>query len=100
MEMLRMAEPVKAPQATPRLATPQGVAYPWYVRLILALQRRKYGAELESARIWGRLPRAFVMMTLFHRTLDRAGSPIRRGRSMMRALPGCALSSTTRRYSS
>ena len=33
-------------QATPRLATPASRAYPWYVRLIFALQRRKYGAEL------------------------------------------------------
>jgi len=63
-------------QATPRLATPPDHAFPWYVRLILALQRRKYGAELEPARLWGRLPRAFLMLTLLYRTLDRAGSPI------------------------
>ena len=63
-------------QATPRLMTPPGHAYPWYVRLILALQRRKYGAELEPARLWGRMPLAFLMLTLFYRTLDRAGSPI------------------------
>ncbi|MEX0638026.1 MAG: hypothetical protein WD155_04760, partial [Burkholderiales bacterium] len=34
-----------------RLAVPSGDVYPWYVRLIFALQRRRYGAELESARI-------------------------------------------------
>ena len=28
---------------------PQAAGYPWYVRLILAAQRRKYGAELEPA---------------------------------------------------
>jgi AhpD family alkylhydroperoxidase len=50
--------------------------YPWYVRLILAAQRRKYGAELEPARLWGRLPRSFLFLTLLYRTLDRAGSPI------------------------
>lgn len=66
----------RLPQATPRLTLPPGHAYPWYVRLILALQRRKYGAELESARLWGRMPHAFLMLTLFYRTLDRSGSPI------------------------
>ncbi len=51
-------------------------AYPWYVRLIFWLQRRRYGRELESARRWGRLPRAFLALTLLFRALDRAGSPI------------------------
>jgi AhpD family alkylhydroperoxidase len=55
---------------------PPGHAFPWYVRLILALQRRKYGMELESARIWGRLPRAFLALTLLYRALERRGSPI------------------------
>jgi len=59
-----------------RIATPSGRAYPWYVRLIFALQRRKYGAELQSARLWGRLPRAFLTLTLLYRSIDRKGSPI------------------------
>ena len=71
-----MANPIKFQQAALRLATPPGHVYPWYVRLILALQRRKYGVELESARLWGRMAPAFLMMTLFYRTLDRAGSPL------------------------
>ncbi len=50
--------------------------YPWYVRLIFALQRRRYGSELESARLWGRLPRAFIALTLLYRALDRNASPI------------------------
>jgi AhpD family alkylhydroperoxidase len=49
-------------------------AYPWYVRLILALQRRKYGTELEPARLWGRLPRALLFLTLLYRSIDRKGS--------------------------
>jgi len=53
--------------------------YPWYVRLVFALQCRKYGAELESARLWGRMPRAFLMLTLLYRSLDRAGSPLEPG---------------------
>ncbi|HVB48607.1 MAG TPA: carboxymuconolactone decarboxylase family protein [Burkholderiales bacterium] len=52
---------------------------PWYARLILALQRRKYGTELESARLWARLPRAFLMLTLLYRSLDRRGSPLEPG---------------------
>ena len=64
------------PKATPRVVTPRIHAYPWYVRLILALQRRKYGTELEPARLWGRMPLVFLTLTLFYRTLDRAGSPI------------------------
>jgi AhpD family alkylhydroperoxidase len=49
---------------------------PWYVRLVLWLQRRKYGVELESARLWGRMPLTFLLLTLLYRSLDRAGSPI------------------------
>jgi AhpD family alkylhydroperoxidase len=59
-----------------RIATPPDRAYPWYVRLIFGLQRRKYGAELQSARLWGRLPRAFLMLTLLYRSIDRKDSPI------------------------
>ena len=63
-------------QAAPRICALPGQPYPWYVRLIFALQRRKYGAELESARLWGRMPRAFLMLSLLYRALDRADSPI------------------------
>jgi AhpD family alkylhydroperoxidase len=59
-----------------RVSTPAGQRYPWYVRLILALQRRKYGVELEPARLWGRMPRSFLWLTLLYRSLDRARSPI------------------------
>lgn len=59
-----------------RIATPPDHAYPWFVRLIYALQRRKYGAELESGRLWGRLPRTFLLLTLLYRSIDRKGSPI------------------------
>lgn len=52
---------------------------PWYARAILALQRRKYGAELESALVWARLPRTFLALTLLYRSLDRRDSPIEPG---------------------
>jgi len=46
------------------------------VRLVLWAQRRKYGRPLESALLWGRLPKSFAALTLLYRTIDRAGSPI------------------------
>lgn len=74
-ESITQATAVPAPGAQ-RVAAPAGQAYPWYVRLIFAAQRRKYGAELEPARLWGRLPRAFLMLTLLYRSLDRRSSPL------------------------
>jgi len=60
----------------PRIGGQPAGRYPWYVRLIFAAQRRKYGRELEPARLWGRLPRSFLALTLLYRSLDRAGSPL------------------------
>lgn len=66
----------QAGPSPPAARVSPGHAFPWYVRLILALQRRKYGIELESARIWGRLPRSFLALTLLYRSLERRGSRI------------------------
>lgn len=60
----------------PRIATPPDQYYPWYVRLIFALQRRRYGTELEPARLWGRTPRALLALTLLYRALERKSSPL------------------------
>jgi AhpD family alkylhydroperoxidase len=70
-----MERPV-SPRLSARVAALPGRAYAWYVRLIFAAQRRKYGAELHSARLWGRLPRSFLMLTLLYRSIDRKGSPL------------------------
>lgn len=51
--------------------------YPWYVRLILKLQQRKYGHALEPALLWGRMPQSFLMLTLLYRSIDRAKSPLK-----------------------
>ena len=64
------------PATQPAQAPPRP---PWYARAILALQRRKYGVELESARVWARLPRTFLALTLLYRSLDRRDSPIEAG---------------------
>jgi AhpD family alkylhydroperoxidase len=58
------------------ISTSDGLSYPWYVRLILWLQRRKYGAELEPARLWCRTPRVFLALTGLYRAIDRTSSPI------------------------
>ena len=60
--------------AEPRIVVPRQPRPAWYARLILALQRRKYGRELEPARLWSRMPRAFLMLTLLYRALDRAAA--------------------------
>jgi len=62
--------------AAPRIRPSEADRFPWYMRMILALQRRKYGRPLEPALLWGRIPRAFPMLTLLYRSLDRAGSPL------------------------
>lgn len=62
--------------AEPRIVVTHQPRPAWYARLVLALQRRKYGRELEPARLWSRMPRAFLMLTLLYRALDRAGSPL------------------------
>ncbi len=59
------------------LSTPETIHYPWYVRLIFRLQRRKYGRELEPARLWGRTPRVFLAMSAMYGALDRVSSPIK-----------------------
>lgn len=63
-------------RALPRISGLPHNAYPWYVRLILRLQQRKYGRALEPALLWGRMPQSFLMLTLLYRSIDRAGSPL------------------------
>jgi len=58
------------------IATPGTFGYPWYMRLVFWLQRRRYGRELEPVRLWGRIPRAFLAMSAMYRALDRRSSPI------------------------
>lgn len=56
--------------------TPRGHRFPWYIRLFLANQRRRYGRELEPARLWARSPRVFVGLSLLYAAIDRRSSPI------------------------
>lgn len=58
------------------IATPADFRFAWYVRVLLWLQRRHYGRELEPARLWGRTPRAFLAMAAMYGALDRKASPL------------------------
>ncbi len=50
--------------------------YPWYLRLILWRQKRKYGAALQSSLLWARSPRLFLAMALFYGAVERKASPL------------------------
>jgi len=58
------------------IETPSGHRFPWYVRLFLWNQKRRYGAVLEPARLWGRTPRVFAALALLYGALDRRSSPL------------------------
>ena len=50
--------------------------FPWYVRLFFWNQKRKYGAILEPARLWGRTPKVFATLALLYGAFDRRSSPL------------------------
>ncbi len=58
------------------ITTAPGHRFPWYVRLFFWNQKRRYGAVLEPARLWGRTPRVFITLALLYGALDRRSSPI------------------------
>ena len=62
--------------ASSRVPTDPAHRFPWYVRLFLANQRRRYGKELEPARLWARSPKVFSGLSLLYGALDRKSSPI------------------------
>ncbi len=51
-------------------------AYPWYVRLLLKFQKKKYGAPLEPVLLWGRTPQVFLGFLFMQKALNRKGSPL------------------------
>jgi uncharacterized peroxidase-related enzyme len=59
-----------------RIATKPLSAYPWYLRLMFLGQRRKYGAILEPALLWARVPRLLVAFAIFLGALERKSSPL------------------------
>ena len=61
------------------ITTPADFRFPWYLRLMFFLQRRRYGRELEPTRLWGRTPRVFLAMAAMYAALDRRSSPLAPG---------------------
>lgn len=60
----------------PVIETPANHRFPWYVKLFFWNQRRRYGAVLEPARLWGRTPKVFGAVALLYGALDRRSSPL------------------------
>lgn len=58
------------------ITTPSDYRFPWYVRLFFWNQKRRYGAVLESARLWARTPSVFAALALLYGAIDRRSSPI------------------------
>jgi len=50
--------------------------YPWLVRLLLWIEKKRYGQALLPAKIWGRSPRALFGIATLHRALTRKKSPL------------------------
>ncbi len=58
------------------ITTPESYKFSCYVRLFFWNQKRRYGAVLEPARLWGRTPKVFATLALLYAALDRRSSPI------------------------
>ena len=65
--------------ATPAVVTPPDHRFPWYVRILFWMQKRRYGAVLESARLWARTPKVFVALAVLYAAFERRSSPIEPG---------------------
>ena len=50
--------------------------YPFFLRPFFWNQKRKYGAVLDAAQLWGRAPRLFIGVALLYGMIDRRSSPI------------------------
>lgn len=50
--------------------------YPWYLRPFFWYQRRKFGAVLDAALLWARVPRLFLGVAILYGMIDRRSSPI------------------------
>lgn len=60
-----------------RIADKPPSTYPWYLRLLLRSQRRRFGEPLKPTLLWGRVPALLFTFLAFQRVLERARSPLR-----------------------
>lgn len=54
--------------------TPENYPYAWYLRLLLAILRRRPSGLSEPVRLWARLPLAFLGFQIMHFALERKSS--------------------------
>ncbi|WP_212526108.1 carboxymuconolactone decarboxylase family protein [Actibacterium sp. MT2.3-13A] len=50
--------------------------YPWWLRPFFWNQKRKYGAVLDAALLWGRSPKLFAGVALLYGMIERRSSPL------------------------
>lgn len=50
--------------------------YPWILRPFFWNQKRKYGAILQPALLWARVPKLFATVAMLYGALDRKSSPL------------------------
>ncbi len=50
--------------------------YTWYARLLLWLQKRRYGQPLLSSLVWARTPKPFLAFSFLFGVLERKKSPV------------------------
>ena len=50
--------------------------YPFFVKIILWAQKKKYGEGLLPTKIWGRSPKLMYGLQALYRAIDRKGSPL------------------------
>jgi AhpD family alkylhydroperoxidase len=59
-----------------RISPKSPATYPWYLRPFFWDQRRRYGAVLDSARLWARAPKVFLGVAFLYGMIDRRNSPL------------------------
>jgi AhpD family alkylhydroperoxidase len=59
-----------------RISSKPADTYPWYLRPFFWDQRRRYGAVLDSARLWARAPKVFLGVAFLYGMIDRRNSPL------------------------
>ena len=59
-----------------RVTVKQTHQYPWFLRPFFWNQKRKYGAVLQPALLWARVPKLFASVALLYGALDRKSSPL------------------------
>ncbi len=59
-----------------RISVKKESEYPWYMRILYRMQRKKYGMTLLPTKIWGRCPTIFLGFLAMFRRLNRKKSPI------------------------